>query len=131
MLVIVIMLMAFVPQLFAATSPNESGACQLENARVGPTADKPFGYTVAGCDMWASLVWGTGKSVIVAILVDHRHRAHRGHHRHRGRLVRRASPTPSSAGSPTCSSACRSSWARMVFLAIFPTRNIYDDLGWC
>ena len=67
-LVIVILLMAFVPQLFAATSPNESGACQLENARVGPTADKPFGYTVAGCDMWASLVWGTGKSVIVAIL---------------------------------------------------------------
>lgn len=67
-LVIVIMLMAFVPQLFAATSPNESGACQLENARVGPTADKPFGYTVAGCDMWASLVYGTGKSVIVAIL---------------------------------------------------------------
>jgi len=28
-----------------------------------------LGYTVAGCDMWASLVWGTGKSVIVAILV--------------------------------------------------------------
>ena len=88
-LVIVILLMAFVPQLFAATSPNESGACQLENARVGPTADKPFGYTVAGCDMWASLVYGTGKSVIVAILVDPRHVAHRGHHRHRRRLVRR------------------------------------------
>jgi oligopeptide transport system permease protein len=68
-LVVVILLMAFVPQLFAATSPNESGACQLEDARVGPSADKPFGYTVAGCDMWASLVWGTGKSVIVAILV--------------------------------------------------------------
>ena len=67
-LVVVILLMAFVPQLFAATSPTESGACQLEDARVGPSADKPFGYTVAGCDMWASLVYGTGKSVLVAIL---------------------------------------------------------------
>ena len=35
-LVVVILLMAFFPQLFAATSPNESGACQLENARVEP-----------------------------------------------------------------------------------------------
>ena len=67
-LVVVILMMAFVPQLFAETSPNERGACQLENARVGPTSGKPFGYTVAGCDMWASLVWGTGKSVLVAIL---------------------------------------------------------------
>jgi len=67
-LVVVIMVMAFFPQLFAPTSPNSSGACQLENARVEPTASHPFGYTVAGCDMWASLVWGTGKSVIVAIL---------------------------------------------------------------
>ena len=67
-LVVVILLMAFFPQLFAPTSPNESGACQLENARVEPTASHPFGYTVAGCDMWASLVWGTGKSVNVAII---------------------------------------------------------------
>lgn len=68
-LVLVILSMAFFPQLWASTSPNESGACQLENARVAPTWDKPFGYTAQGCDMWASLVWGTGKSVIVAILV--------------------------------------------------------------
>ncbi len=67
-LVVVIMLMAFFPQIFASTSPNTSGACQLENARVGPTASKPFGYTVQGCDMWASLVYGTGKSVNVALL---------------------------------------------------------------
>ena len=67
-LVVVIMLMAFVPQLFASTSPNASGACQLQNARVTPTWDKPFGYTAAGCDMWSSLVYGTGKSVNVAIL---------------------------------------------------------------
>src|SRR5690606_15474402 len=68
-LVLVVLSMSFVPQLWAGTSPNESGACQLANARVQPTWDKPFGYTAAGCDMWASLVWGAGKSVIVAILV--------------------------------------------------------------
>jgi ABC-type dipeptide/oligopeptide/nickel transport system permease subunit len=67
-LVLIALLMAFFPQLFASTSPNARGACDLNNARVKPTWDKPFGYTSAGCDMWASLVWGTGKSVIVAIL---------------------------------------------------------------
>lgn len=68
-LVVIVMLMAFFPQVFASTSPNTSGACPLEHAREKPTWGKPFGYTNAGCDMWASLVWGTGKSVIVAILV--------------------------------------------------------------
>lgn len=67
-LVLVILSMAFFPQLWAETSPTKSGACQLENARVKPTADHPFGYTATGCDMWSSLVYGTGKSVIVAIL---------------------------------------------------------------
>jgi peptide/nickel transport system permease protein/oligopeptide transport system permease protein len=68
-LVLVVLMMAFFPQLFASTSPNSRGACPLQQARVGPTWDHPFGYTSAGCDMWSSLVWGTGKSVIVAILV--------------------------------------------------------------
>lgn len=66
--VLVVLLMSFAPWLFASTSPNESGACPLANARVKPTWDHPFGYTAAGCDMWASLVWGAGKSVNVAIL---------------------------------------------------------------
>jgi oligopeptide transport system permease protein len=68
-LVLIALVMAFVPQLFAPTSPNTAGACSLNNARGAPTWDKPFGYTNAGCDMWSSLVWGAGKSVIVGILV--------------------------------------------------------------
>jgi peptide/nickel transport system permease protein/oligopeptide transport system permease protein len=67
-LVLVILSMAFFPQLWAETSPNSSGACQLENARVKPSAEHPFGFTATGCDMWSSLIYGTGKSVIVAIL---------------------------------------------------------------
>jgi len=66
--VLVVLVMSFAPWLFASTSPNESGACQLQVARGKPTWDHPFGYTAAGCDMWASLVWGAGKSVIVAIV---------------------------------------------------------------
>jgi peptide/nickel transport system permease protein/oligopeptide transport system permease protein len=69
LLVLAVLSMAFAPQLWASTSPNTSGACQLDNARVKPSAAHPFGFTNAGCDMWASIVWGAGKSVIVAILV--------------------------------------------------------------
>jgi len=68
-LVLVVLSMAFFPQLWAETSPNASGACSLENARGEPSAANPFGYTAAGCDMWSSLVYGAGKSVIVAIMV--------------------------------------------------------------
>jgi oligopeptide transport system permease protein len=67
-LVLFILVMAFVPFLFAGPSPTSRGACDLVNARVGPTWSHPFGYTTDGCDMWDSLVWGTGNSVIVAIL---------------------------------------------------------------
>jgi oligopeptide transport system permease protein len=68
-LVVAILIMAFIPQLFAGQSPNARGACDLVNARVGPTWSHPFGYTNAGCDMWDSLIWGAGNSVIVAIVV--------------------------------------------------------------
>jgi ABC-type dipeptide/oligopeptide/nickel transport system permease subunit len=60
--------MSFFPSLWASTSPNTTGACQLENARVKPGSGHIFGYTAAGCDMYASIVYGAGKSVIVAIL---------------------------------------------------------------
>jgi oligopeptide transport system permease protein len=69
-LVLIILSMAFFPQLWAEQSPNASGACQLENARGKPSADQWFGYTATGCDMWSSLVYGAGKSVIVAILAS-------------------------------------------------------------
>lgn len=69
-LVLVILSMAFFPQLWAETSPNARGACQLENARAKPSSGHPFGFTATGCDMWSSLVYGAAKSVIVAILAS-------------------------------------------------------------
>lgn len=67
-LVLVVLSMSFFPSLWAETSPNTSGACQLENARVKPSSEAIFGYTGAGCDMYASIVYGAGRSVMVAIL---------------------------------------------------------------
>jgi ABC-type dipeptide/oligopeptide/nickel transport system permease subunit len=66
--VLVMLSMAFFPQLWASTSPTSSGACQLREARATPTWCKPFGYTADGCDMWSALVWGTSKSVLVGIM---------------------------------------------------------------
>lgn len=68
-LVLIVLSMAFAPQLWASTAPTTSGACDLLRFREKPSGEHPFGFTATGCDMWSSLVWGTGKSVIVAILV--------------------------------------------------------------
>ncbi|MGH3345699.1 MAG: ABC transporter permease [Nocardioides sp.] len=122
--VFVILLMAFFPQLFASTSPTSSGACDLLNARATPTWDKPFGYTNGGCDMWASLVWGTGKSVIVAMLVT------------AGTLLLGVSAGTAAGwfGGFTDTVISRITdiffglpfiLGALVFLAIFPTRNIW------
>ena len=123
-LVVIVLLMAFFPQIFASTSPNTAGACQLENARGAPTSDKPFGYTAAGCDMWSSLVWGAGKSVIVAILVT-------------GGTVLIGVLTGTAAGwygglTDTIVGRITDIFfglpfilGAIVFLAIFPTRNIW------
>lgn len=69
-LVLIILSMAFFPSLWADTSPNSRGACQLIDARVKPSSEHPFGFTATGCDMWSSLVHGTAKSVVVAILAS-------------------------------------------------------------
>jgi peptide/nickel transport system permease protein/oligopeptide transport system permease protein len=124
LLVLVSLMMAFFPQLFASTSPNSPGACPLQQARVAPTWDHPFGYTSAGCDMWASLVWGTGKSVILAILVV-------------AGIVIIGVATGTAAGwfgglTDTIISRITDIFlglpfilGAIVFLAIFPTRNIW------
>ena len=62
LLVLIVLTMSFVPQLWAGTSPNESGACQLANARVAPSWDKPFGYTAAGCDI-TSAMWDSPRGM--------------------------------------------------------------------
>ncbi len=94
-IVVVVLLMAFFPQLFAETSPNERGACDLAECSCrSRRGTSPFGYTNAGCDMWSSLVYGAGKSVIVAILVTIGTVILGVIGGHRRRLVRRLHWTP-------------------------------------
>lgn len=63
-----VLFMAAFPWLLAEHNPEVSAECDLDNAREHPSWEHPFGYTRLGCDMWGSVVYGTRKSVSVAIL---------------------------------------------------------------
>jgi ABC-type dipeptide/oligopeptide/nickel transport system permease subunit len=64
-IVLVVSSMAVFPSLWTTGSP---GDCQLARGRQAPTAAHPFGFTLQGCDMWAKLVYGSSKSLAVALL---------------------------------------------------------------
>jgi len=63
--VVVVVSMAVFPALWASGDPL---ACDLVRGRERPSAAHPFGFTFQGCDMWASVVYGAGKSLAVALL---------------------------------------------------------------
>jgi ABC-type dipeptide/oligopeptide/nickel transport system permease subunit len=60
--------MAVFPGLWSSTNPETRGFCVLTNGSVGPSSEHPFGYTFQGCPMWTSIVYGTSKSLAVALL---------------------------------------------------------------
>jgi ABC-type dipeptide/oligopeptide/nickel transport system permease subunit len=62
---VVVTLMAVFPGLFTNTDPS---ACQIGRTKQKPSADHWFGYTFQGCDMWAKVVYGAGKSLAVAVI---------------------------------------------------------------
>jgi len=63
--VVMVVSMALFPGLWASGDPR---ACNLVHGRERPSAAHPFGFTFQGCDMWASVVYGAGKSLAVALL---------------------------------------------------------------
>ena len=65
LVVIAVVSMALFPSLWASGDPL---ACNLVHGRERPSAAHPFGVTVQGCDMWASVVYGARKSLAVALL---------------------------------------------------------------
>lgn len=65
LVVLVVVSMALFPSLWASGDPLE---CHLVQGRERPSAAHPFGFTLQGCDMWASVVYGAGKSLAVALL---------------------------------------------------------------
>lgn len=64
-IVLAVSSMAVFPGLWASGDP---GQCILARGRQAPTAENPFGFTLQGCDMWAKLVYGSTKSLAVALL---------------------------------------------------------------
>ncbi|HET7326795.1 MAG TPA: ABC transporter permease [Nocardioidaceae bacterium] len=66
-LVAIVTSMAVFPFLWTSVEPD---ACFLaEHGREAPSLDgRWFGYTFQGCDMWAQVVYGSSKSLAVAVL---------------------------------------------------------------
>ena len=64
--VVLILVVAAVPGLFAPTDPR---ACDLGNSGTGPVAGHPFGFDIQGCDLYSNVVHGTRSSVTIGFTV--------------------------------------------------------------
>ena len=65
-LIVVIIIVAAFPGLFASVSPNLN--CQLANSNGGPEAGHPLGFTRQGCDVYSRIIFGAQASVTVGLL---------------------------------------------------------------
>ncbi|GAA4185518.1 ABC transporter permease [Gryllotalpicola kribbensis] len=65
-LIVLILLVAIVPQLFTHTSPTLG--CDLDFSNASPRAGHPLGFTRQGCDVYARVIYGTRASLTVGIL---------------------------------------------------------------
>lgn len=65
---VVVALMAAVPQLFPVPALTERFPESLRNRDFGPTAGHPLGFDTSGRDMLAKVVYGTRASMIVSVL---------------------------------------------------------------
>ncbi len=64
-LIVVILAMSIAPQLFTSKDPYAQGACDLNYARLPPSADAIFGYDLQGCDVFSRTVYGARSSILV------------------------------------------------------------------
>lgn len=65
---VLVALMAFVPQLFPVPGLTERFPEALRARDFGPTAGHPLGFDTSGRDLLAKLVYGTRASMIVSVL---------------------------------------------------------------
>lgn len=63
----VLLVMAFFPDLFTSVPPNDG--CLLANSNGGPAPGHPLGFTRQGCDVWSRLVHGASTSLSVGLVV--------------------------------------------------------------
>ena len=65
-LVIILIVMAAVPQLFTNADPRD---CRLENSLLSPSAEHWFGTDLQGCDYYARTIYGARVSITIGLLV--------------------------------------------------------------
>lgn len=65
---VLVALMAAVPQLFPVPSLTERFPESLRERNFGPTAGHPLGFDTSGRDMLAKVIYGTRASMIVSVL---------------------------------------------------------------
>lgn len=66
-LLLILLAMAFFPQLFTNTDPRE---CLLGRSRQTPSAEHWFGTDVQGCDYYARVIYGASNSIAIGFLVS-------------------------------------------------------------
>ncbi len=65
-MILLIVVVALFPGLFAQTPPNEN--CLLANSEAGPMEGHPLGFTFQGCDVYSRIIHGTQASLSTGVL---------------------------------------------------------------
>ncbi|WP_371493999.1 ABC transporter permease [Kitasatospora sp. NBC_00374] len=65
----VMALMAALPDPFITLLTDDTGRCELADSRVGPAPGHPFGFDLQGCDYLAQVVRGSRPSLVIGLAV--------------------------------------------------------------
>lgn len=68
-LVLVMLMMAAFPQLFAGFGSDPNSGCNILNTNKPPSADHWFGYDPQGCDYFTNVIYGARASIVVGLVV--------------------------------------------------------------
>jgi len=64
LVILVVSSMAIFPTLWTDGDPRD---CDIALARVGPSAEHPFGFSSQGCDYYAQAIYGSQPSLLIAL----------------------------------------------------------------
>ncbi|GAB3570668.1 ABC transporter permease [Spelaeicoccus albus] len=68
-LVLIMIVMAAFPQLFAGFGSDPNAGCNILNTNKPPSASHWFGYDPQGCDYYTNVIYGARASIVVGIVV--------------------------------------------------------------
>lgn len=69
-LVLLMIVMAAVPQLFTGFGPGPLEGCDILNSNLPPSGEHWFGYDPQGCDYYTNVIYGARASIVVGLLVS-------------------------------------------------------------